>query len=150
VAYALAALPVLVPAQRRALARALCVVLVLAFVVDQAAIATAVSREERLGRHEYVVAAEMLHRAGVTAPCTVSGPNTAPMGYYTDCSSRAIGGHDQSATPSDLVRLAQTEPVAYLELSTAPPRAPTWAPTWRRIELTHRPRQQNWYAFLSR
>lgn len=84
------------------------------------------ARGERLA-----ATAQELRRAGVSPPCTLSGRDAVPLGYYTGCASRQIGGHDGSATAAELAALAERMPVAIiLPARSYGPRAAGFAHDW--------------------
>ncbi|MFF5727844.1 hypothetical protein [[Kitasatospora] papulosa] len=62
----------------------------------------------------FAAVAGALNRAGVRAPCVVSGDDAVPIAYYAGCASRQTGGHDASITPEALRDLARRVPVAVL------------------------------------
>jgi hypothetical protein len=74
-------------------------------------------------------AADAMHRLGLHAPCTVTGPLAVPMSHYAGCTSRQSNGHDMSITGNGLRRLAlRHEPVAVTTRDHRPP--PSWARDW--------------------
>ncbi len=82
---------------------------------------------------ELTAVAGRLNRLGVRGDCIVSGDHAPPLGYYTGCESRQIGGHDGSITPDGLRRAARRRPVAYLVSPGQP--TPAVIRDWRRVGL---------------
>lgn len=99
-------------------------------VLDQT-VGRADARGERLS-----ATAQELRRAGVSPPCTLSGRDAVPLGHYTGCASRQIGGHDGSATAAELAALADRMPVAIiLPARTYGPRFAGFAHDWAQTPL---------------
>ncbi|SCK45364.1 hypothetical protein [Streptomyces sp. WMMB 322] len=83
-------------------------------------------------------AAQTMHRLGLRAPCTVTGPLAVPMAHYAGCTSRQSDGHDVNITDEGLRRLAlRNEPMAVTTRNHRPP--PSWARDWPSRELHRLP-----------
>ncbi|MFE7241883.1 hypothetical protein [Streptomyces sp. NPDC057580] len=98
------------------------------FAVQYWVLGHAVARS-RAARQEYTAIADQLHLLGVRPPCTVTGFDAVPIGYYARCASRQVGGHDGSITADGLRAAARRTPVAVI---VAPGhRPPAYARAWR-------------------
>ncbi|WP_314174089.1 hypothetical protein [Streptomyces winkii] len=83
-------------------------------------------------------AADTMHRLGLRAPCTVTGPLAVPMSYYAGCTSRQSNGHDMNITGNGLRQLAMRhEPMAVTTRGHRPP--PSWAREWPSAQLRKMP-----------
>ncbi|WP_246530651.1 hypothetical protein [Streptomyces bathyalis] len=83
-------------------------------------------------------AADAMHRLGLRAPCTVTGPLAVPMAHYAGCTSLQSNGHDVNITGEGLRRLAlRNEPMAVTTRNHRPP--PSWARGWPSLPLRQLP-----------
>ncbi|HYN30610.1 MAG TPA: hypothetical protein VES95_12210 [Dermatophilaceae bacterium] len=120
-AYALLALPaasaltwLVAPRGRvRLLPAALVAALLLGHVVVQTRWLEAVRTTEEQARAKWAAVADGVARAGVTPPCTLLGPTSAPIAYLASCDSVRLGRPgDERFTLADLDAVSSTERVA--------------------------------------
>lgn len=82
-------------------------------------------------------AAATMHRMGLRAPCTLTGPLAVPMGHYAGCTSRQSNGHDVSISADGLRQLALRH--ESLAVTTRAHRPPDWARGWPSEPLRRMP-----------
>ena len=83
-------------------------------------------------------AADTMHRLGLRAPCTLTGPLAVPMSHYVGCASRQSRGHDMSISSGELRELARRhEPMAVTVRHRQQP--PRWARHWPSAPLRQLP-----------
>ncbi|MFG3102037.1 hypothetical protein ACGFZL_16165 [Streptomyces sp. NPDC048182] len=87
-------------------------------------------------RRAWARTAGELHRLGVRPPCLLVGTEAIPIGYYTGCSSGAVGGNNGNTTPARVTDTARRRPVAVVLLPDAA--APGYARSWTRHRVGDR------------
>ncbi|MEU3604265.1 hypothetical protein AB0E83_02165 [Streptomyces sp. NPDC035033] len=150
-AYALLALPAaecvlfltgaVRPARRPLVAGLLAACFLAHAAVQYAVLARAVGYSRSV-RAQFTGIAAALHDLGVRPPCTVTGREYVPIGYYTGCSSRQPRGHDGSITEAGLAELARHRPLAVVVHAGKAP--PAYAEDWPATRLPSAP---GWRAF---
>ncbi|MFJ5710162.1 hypothetical protein [Streptomyces sp. NPDC093105] len=150
-AYALLALPAaegvlavtgaVRPARRRLVAGLLAAVFLAHLAVQYAVLDRAVGYSRSV-RAQFTGVAAALRGLGVRPPCTVTGREYVPIGYYTGCSSRQPRGHDGSITEAGLAELARHRPLAVVVHAGKAP--PAYAAGW---PVTRLPSAPGWRAF---
>ncbi|MFE6225245.1 hypothetical protein [Streptomyces sp. NPDC057854] len=150
-AYALLALPAaegvlalvgaVRPGRRRVVAGLLAVALAGHLAVQYAVLHRTVGYSRSV-RAQFTGIAAALHGLGVRPPCTVTGREYVPIGYYTGCASRQPRGHDGSITEAGLAELARRGPLAVVVHAGKAP--PGYAAGWR---VTRLPSAPGWRAF---
>ncbi|GAA3395365.1 hypothetical protein [Streptomyces roseoviridis] len=155
-AYALLALPAAealialvrkVVRARRPAALGLLTGLLLGHLAVQYTVLAGAVAHSRSARAHFTSIASALHGAGVRPPCLVSGKEYVPVGYYTGCTSRAVGGHDAAITPGGITAAARRMPVAVLVPAGAAP--PAHARGWRPVRLPAGPGWDRYDAYVS-
>ncbi|MFD6350367.1 hypothetical protein ACFWF9_37485 [Streptomyces roseolus] len=150
-AYALLALPVAecvlgvvgaVRPARRPLVAGLLAAGFLAHLAVQYAVLDRAVGYSRSVRAQFTGVAAALGALGVHPPCTVTGREYVPIGYYTGCSSRQPRGHDGSITEAGLAELARYRPLAVVVHADKAP--PAYAADW---PVTRLPSAPGWRAF---
>ncbi|WP_344004858.1 hypothetical protein [Streptomyces thermocarboxydovorans] len=137
-AYALLALPVadalwhLVRApgggRRRSVVTAAVALAVAGHLAVQPAVLIAAVDRNHDSRRDWARTAARLHDLGVRPPCLITGYQAIPIGYYTGCSSGATTGHNKNTTVAEILRTADSIPVAHLTGPGAAP--PGYARSW--------------------
>ncbi|MFC7265201.1 hypothetical protein [Streptomyces lutosisoli] len=94
----------------------------------QFAVLQATVQRTTVSHRGWASTAAELHRFGVRPPCLLTGHQAVPIAFYAGCSSAATSGHNANATPSDIVRAGQREPVAVI--TTPAGRPPAYARDW--------------------
>ncbi|WP_058041873.1 hypothetical protein [Streptomyces roseifaciens] len=96
-------------------------------------------------RADTLQAAERLHRAGLSPPCTLVGPEVVSVAFHAGCSSEALTGNNTSTTVGELLQRARSEPVA---AAARIPGAPGFARGWTPCVL-RMPDGADWYLYLA-
>ncbi|WP_382036239.1 hypothetical protein [Streptomyces aureoversilis] len=96
-------------------------------------------------RADTLQAAERLHRAGLSPPCTLVGPEVVSVAFHAGCSSEALTGNNTSTTAGELLQRARSEPVA---TAARIPGAPGFARGWTPCVL-RMPDGADWYLYLA-
>ncbi|QLE70486.1 hypothetical protein FGW37_01700 [Streptomyces rectiverticillatus] len=96
-------------------------------------------------RADTLQAAERLHRAGLSPPCTLVGPEVVSVAFHAGCSSEALTGNNTSITVGELLQRARSEPVA---AAARVPGAPGFARDWTPCVL-RMPDGADWYLYLA-
>lgn len=116
-------------------------------VVAQQHVVNRQVRGQRAITHEYAALAAALNGYGLADGCVVSRLWGPAVGYYANCTSREIGGHDGSITSHGLAALARTHKVAVIRTSSQ--RVPAYARLWVRRPLPGWPPGTPWVAYIS-
>ncbi|MCQ8771328.1 hypothetical protein [Streptomyces telluris] len=96
-------------------------------------------------RADTLQAAERLHRAGLSPPCTLVGPEIVSVAFHAGCSSEALTGNNTSTNVDELLQRARSEPVA---TAARVPGAPGFARGWTPCVL-RMPDGADWYLYLA-
>ncbi|MFE5870800.1 hypothetical protein ACFQ6V_19430 [Streptomyces roseifaciens] len=96
-------------------------------------------------RADTLQAAERLHRAGLSPPCTLVGPEVVSVAFHAGCSSEALTGNNTSTTVSELLQRARSEPVA---TAARIPGAAGFARDWTPCVL-RMPDGADWYLYVA-
>ncbi|MER7516023.1 hypothetical protein [Streptomyces sp. NPDC126499] len=121
--------------------------LLLGHLAIQYGVLAGATANSRAAQAHFTSIAGALHTAGVRPPCLVSGKEYVPVGYYTGCTSRAVGGHDAAITPGGITAAARRMPVAVLVPAGAAP--PAHARGWRHVPLPAGPGWDRYDAYVS-
>ncbi|MEW2035065.1 hypothetical protein AB0901_31760 [Streptomyces roseifaciens] len=96
-------------------------------------------------RADTLQTAERLHRAGLSPPCTLVGPEIVSVAFHAGCSSEALTGNNTSTNVDELLQRARSEPVA---TAARVPGAPGFARGWTPCVL-RMPDGADWYLYLA-